>query len=270
MRSNLNVCPMAPTSGRCHTRRALPAVLALVLLASGCTPTLQRPPQPLATSLQEISPHADGDHFVYVWKQTLDGNAIRAGVQVEHLTALDNGEFEVTLSEDGAVIGYTRFRDDGHALFLLSETLGRNLRLSYDPPLPEIATPLYAGETRSTAIATIRALKDDHELDTLKVTQVVQVGAAAPMYSTLAGQQHGVEVHTIRTLEFPDGPVELTNTTVLVPGIGEVRSTGAATGVASLQRELACATISGQHFGNCRTLRERVEELERAGSADVQ
>jgi hypothetical protein len=100
----------------------------------------------------------------------------------------------------------------------------------------------------------------------LEVTQVVQVGAAAPVHSPLGDYPHGVQVQTIRTLEFPDGPVELTNTAVVVPGLGEVRSTGAATGVASLERELACATIAGQHIGNCRTLRERVEELERAGS----
>jgi hypothetical protein len=250
----------------------MPAPVFLTLVAMfglSCTPTLPRPAQPLATSLQDISPHADGDHFVYVWKQVLDDGSVRAGVQVEHMTALDNGEFEVTLSEDGAVIGYTRFRDDGHALLLLSETLGRNLQLSYDPPLPQIATPLYPGETRFTATATITVLKDNRRLETLEVTQVVQVGAAAPVHSTLADYPHGVQVSTIRTLEFSDGQVELTNTAVLVPGIGEVRSAGAATGIASLQRELACATIGGQHIGNCRTLRERVEELERAGSTDV-
>jgi hypothetical protein len=264
---------VAPASGRCGIRtgqRPVPPVLMLVVLfGAGCTPVLHRPAQPLATSLQELAPHADGDHFVYVWKQVLDDGAVRAGIHVEHLTALDNGDFEVTLSEDGAVIGYTRFRDDGHALLLLSETLGRNVRLSYDPPLPQLDTPLYAGETRSTATVTVNNLKDDKLLDTLQVTQVVETRAATSVHTSLGDYPHGVQVRTVRTLQFPDGPVELSSTAVLVPGIGEIRSEGAATGAAPLVRELACATIDGRHLGDCHTLRERVEELERAGSTNV-
>src|SRR5512143_1245247 len=102
MRSSDNLCWVAPAAGRCagRTHGPGPALVALVtMVAAGCTATLQRPAPPLATSLQEISPHADGDHFVYVWKQVLEDGVTRAGIQVEHLTALDNGEFEVTLSE---------------------------------------------------------------------------------------------------------------------------------------------------------------------------
>ena len=186
------------------------------------------------------------------------------------VTSLDNGEFDVTLSEDGAVIGHTRFRDDGHALLLVSETLGRNLRLSYDPPLPQLDIPLYAGETHATATVTVSALDDDKQVETLQVTQVVQASPAPPVHLPLGDYTHGVQVHTVRTLQFPEGPVELTSTAVLVPGIGEVRSEGAVTGAAPLVRELACATIGGRHIGNCRTLRERVEELEGAGSPDLQ
>jgi hypothetical protein len=230
---------------------------------------LHRSPQPLATSLQELAPHADGDHFVYVWQQVLNGGAVRAGIHVEHVTRLDNGEFEVTLSEDGMVIGHTRFRDDGHALLLLSETLGRSLRLSYDPPLPQLTVPLYTGETRSSSIATVTLADDgEQQLDTLQVTQVVQASAAPRVHSRLGDYAHGVQVRTTRTLQFPDGPVELSSTTVMVPDIGEIRSEGTASGAPQLVRELACATISGRHIGNCRTLRQRVEKLERAGAAN--
>ena len=54
----------------------------------------------LATSLQELVPHGDRDHFVYVVERAAGAGA--AAVQVEHVTALDErGEFEVTLSENG-------------------------------------------------------------------------------------------------------------------------------------------------------------------------
>lgn len=246
------------------------AVWALTLLScAACTSVARRPPQPLATSLQELVPHADGDHFVYVWKQAVNGG-VRAGIHVEHMTTLDNGEFDATLSEDGTVIGHTRFRDDGHALLLVSETLGHDLRLSYDPPLPQLDMPLYAGESRATAIATVSAVDDDKQVDTLEVTQVVQASAAHAVHSPLGDFTHGVQVRTVRTLQFPDGPVELSSTAVLVPGIGEIRSEGAATGAPPLARELACATIGGRHIGNCQTLSQRVEELERGGSSNVQ
>jgi len=242
----------------------------ITLSCAACTPAAHRPPQPLATSLQELAPHADGDHFVYVWSQALGSGSVRAGIQVEHLTSLENGEFDVTLSEDGVVIGHTRFRDDGQALLLLSESLGRSLRLSYDPPLPQLQTPVYAGEFRSAATASVLTVAEGKQLDTLAVTQLVEATAAPPVRSRLGDYAHGVQVRTVRTLQFADGPVELSSTAVLVPGIGEIRSEGAATGAAPLVRELACATIGGRAVGDCQTLRQRVEELEHAGSTDVQ
>ena len=275
MCSEIDPCQVAPASGRCESRtgpKPVPPFLPisfwvlLVVACAACTPVARRQPQLLATSLQEIAPHGDGDHFVYVWKQVLQRGAVRAGIHVEHVTALDHGEFDVTLSEDGAVIGHTRFRDDGHALLLLSETLGRSLRLSYDPPLPQIDTPLFAGESRTTATVTVNALEDDKQLETLEVTQVIQTGATAPVHSSLGDYPHGIKVHTVRTLQFAEGPVELTSTMVLVPGIGEIHSEGTATGAPPLSRELACATIAGRHVGNCQTLRQRVEELERIGT----
>ena len=246
------------------------AMSTLAISCVACTQAVRHPHPPLATSLQELTPHADGDHFVYVWKQVLDGGVVRAGIHVEHLTSLDNGEFEVTLSEDGAAVGHSRFRDDGHALLLVSETFGRGLRLSYDPPLPQLDMPLYTGETHATAMVTVSALEGDKQVETLQVTQVVQASPAPPVHLPLGDYTNGVQVRTVRTLQFAEGPVELTSTAVLVPDIGEIRSQGAVTGAATLLRELACATIDGRHIGNCRTLRERVEELEHAGSPDLQ
>ena len=247
----------------------LPISVLVTVACGACTSAVHRPPQPLATSLQELAPHGDGDHFVYVWKQGLGGGSVRAGIQVEHMTSLDNGEFDVTLSEDGVIVGHTRFRDDGHTLLLLSESLGRGLRLSYDPPLPQLQTPLYAAQLRSAATATISTVAEGRQLDTLQVTQLVETTAARDVRSRLGDYAHAVQVRTLRTLQFPDGPVELSSTAVLVPSIGEVRSEGAATGAAPLVRELACATIGGRAIGNCQTLREQVEKLERAGSTDI-
>jgi len=246
------------------------AIWTLAMSCAACTPLAHRLAQPLATSLQELTPHADGDHFVYVWRQALDGGVVRAGIHVEHFTSLGNGAFDVTLSEDGAAIGHTRFRDDGHALLLVSETFGRNLRLSYDPPLPQLEMPLYPGETHATATVTVSTLDDDKHVETLQVTQVTQASPAPPIHLRLGDYPHGVQLHTVRTLQFPEGPVDLTSTALLVSELGEIRSEGAMTGTPPLVRELACATIGGRHIGNCRTLREQVEELERAGSPNPQ
>ena len=268
---------MAPASGWwsfAAGQRPVPPLFlvvtaAVLLCLAACTPAVCRAPQPLATSLQEFLPHADRDHFVYVWHQVVRPGTVRAGIHVEHLTLMDNGEFDITLSEDGVVIGHTRFRDNGGALLLVSETLGRDLRLSYDPPLPQVEVPLYAGETSATATATVSPADDDTHVARLEVTQVVQASAASPVRSPLGELAHGVQLRTVRTLQFPEGPIVLTSTAVLVPGIGEIRSEGTATGAAPLYRELVCATIGGHPIGNCQTLKERVEELERAGSTNV-
>jgi len=229
----------------------------------------KRAPEPLATSLQELVPHGDRDHFVYLWRRTLDGKNVAAGIHVEHLTALGDGDFEVTLSEDGGAIGHSRFRDDGTSLLLLSEDLGPQLRLSYDPPLPQLAVPLYRGQQRSTAVATVSRSSDQQSVETLPVTQVTEATVAPPVHAAIGEYAQAIEIHSVRTLEFPHGPFELDTTAVLVPGIGEIRSRGKATGAAVLYRELACATIGGKRIGNCRDLRERIQEWERARPADL-
>ncbi len=248
--------------------RAL-ALCALMISCAACSPLARRPPQPLSTSLQELLPHQDRDHFVYLWRQVVGGRQV-AGIHVEHLTALnDSGEFDVTLSENGAVIGHTRFRDDGRALLLVSETLGRNLQLSYDPPLPQIEVPLFPGETRAAATAVVSGAADSARTEGLEVTQVVEAAAAPAVRTALGTYERAVRVRTVRTLQFARGPVELRTTSVLVPGIGEIRSEGKASGAPALYRELACATIGGRHIGNCRNLKERIEEWERAGPTDA-
>jgi hypothetical protein len=242
---------------RAHVPPILCAFLALPLF--GCSVlTGARRPGPLATSLQEIVPHADRDHFVYLW-QRLDGKQLLGnGIQVEHVTAVGGGEFDVLLSEDGMAVGRTRLRDTGDALMLVSEDdLTKGLRLSYDPPLTQLAVPLFAGEQRASGSATLTRLEDKQVVAVFPVEQVINVEPGHAIRSALGNFPRSIVVQEARTLQIPDGPTALETTTVLVPGIGEISSVGSASDTPSLRRELACAIIGGRRVGDCTRLIQR-------------
>jgi len=252
--------------------RSFPVVwlsIALAVGASACV-FVHTKPSVLASSLEELAPHADRDHFVFIWERFAGSQRVGEGIQVEHVSATGNGEFEVTVSEDGTPAGRLRVRDDGHALLLLSEDdTSRNMRLSYDPPLPQLTAPLIAGEEHAEAEATVSQLADGQAVGTIHVTQVTDFSAAPDVQSSLGEFKHGVLMHAVRTLHFPEGVTELRTSMVLVPGIGEIRSEGTASGAPLLRRELACALIGGHSVGNCQTLQQRLEKLHDAGPTDV-
>src|SRR5215470_6441597 len=147
-----------PAPGR-SSRATLLVVCAATLCACSIgSSNASRAPVTLASSLQELSPHGDRDHFVFIVQSPGAGAA--QGIQVEHISALDQpGEFEVTLSADGAATGRVRIRDDGQTLWLLSEDdLQRRIRVTYEPPLPYLSEPIVAGERRATATGEITRL----------------------------------------------------------------------------------------------------------------
>jgi hypothetical protein len=76
-------------------------------------------------------------------------------------------------------------------------------------------------------------------------------------------------IQTVRTLRFPDQSSEMQAETVLVPGIGEISSTGSVSDSQVLHRELACAIIGGRALGDCRDLNKIVGENNDAGPSDV-
>ena len=262
---------VAPTHRVPMTRRSAPCLLGLAALA-GCAHLTARPPdtgQPLATSIRELVPHGDRDHLVFVWLRLLDGKQIADGIQVEHTTALGNSQYETILSENGAGISRTRFVATERAISLLSEDFGPGIRITYDPPLPYLEVPLWAGERRTTTTATMTSQVDGQQLGVMPVTQVLEAQRARPEQSRFGPIANGVRVRTARTLDSPDGQVTLQTTALLVPGLGELRADGRAEGAATLYRELACATISGHSYGDCRNLAALLEELKHAGPTDI-
>lgn len=230
--------------------------LALVVVSSvGCS---FRPAkhQVLATSLAEIVPHHDRDHFVFLVERPSPEGFRPSSLQVEHFSTVKEGtEYEVALSEDGMATGRVLIRDDGKTLWLLSEEdYTRGLKLSYDPPLPYLSVPLLAGETTVTTSADVRQLGTNQATGRLQVTQTTRT-AAAPAGQWFAGTySRAVELITERTLHGLEGPVRLTNTTLLVPGIGEVQSIGSAAGSPVMRRQLACAIIGNRSVGDCSRL----------------
>jgi hypothetical protein len=242
---------------RPHALPILCAFLALPLFGCSVLTGLRRP-GPLATSLQEIVPHADRDHFVYLWQRFDNGQLLGRGIQVEHVTAVGGGEFDVLLSEDGMGVGRTRLRDTGDALMLVSEDdLTTGLRLTYDPPLTQLVVPLFAGEQRVSGSATLTRLKDKQVVAVFPVEQVINVEPGHTVRSALGNFPRSIVVQEARTLQIPDGATALETTTVLVPGIGEISSVGSASGAPSLRRELACALIGGRRVGDCTHLNQR-------------
>jgi len=254
-------------------RSSAAAVAACVLCFSACAAERPAPPGGiLATSLQELVPHNDRDHFVYAFVRTLDGRFFGDGIQVEHVSALQSpGEFEVTLSENGIASGRVHIRDTGSAIMLLSEDdLSRGIRLTYDPPLPYLEAPVVSGEQHAESTASITRLTDGEPAGSLQVAQMVRASAAPPGRTILGRYTGGVAIHTVRTLQSPDGQIDLSTTLVLVSGLGEVQSDGIVPGAPALHRELACATLDGRRIGDCRDLNARVKELRSAGSTNVQ
>jgi hypothetical protein len=233
-------------------------VLGLICLlqVSACT-SLGRgtPAMPLVRSLQELVPHGDRDHFVYVWQRIEEGQVVADGIQVEHVTAGENGEFEVALSENGMASGRMRLRDLGDSLVLQhEEDLARGFGISYEPPLPQIQVPLLAGRYASSASATITRVADGVTVGVVPVTQVLDIRPGPAVKSRVGTYAHSVVLHLVRTLQSPEVAEELTTDTVLVPGIGETSSTGNTPGTPPMRRELACAIIGGRRLGDCSDL----------------
>lgn len=247
--------------------RALCLALVALLLAAGCA---QVPPPPLARTVKELLPHDDRDHFVFVWQRLADGERIGEGIQVEHVTAVEGGDFEISLSENAVGVGRVRIRDVADGLVLLSEDdLARGVRLQYEPPLPYLDAPVVPGEQRAASEVRVTTLSDGTPLAAMQVAQVVKVNPAGSVRSLLGSFERAVSVRTSRILHGPSGEMEMRTAMLLVPGVGEIRSDGGVTGEPTLYRELACAIIRGQPLGDCRQLRQRLQEFKRAGPADI-
>jgi hypothetical protein len=257
---------------------SVPRPLAVFLLIAGlcsssaCSlPLPGLAPEPLATSLQELVPHADRDHFVFVWERLQEDQRIAAGIQVEHVSALEEDRvFEVLLSEDGAASGRVRILDeDDRIAVLVEDDLTRGVRYTYSPPLPQLHVPLFPGETRHRARVEVTRLADESRLGSFEVTQTVRVTRAAPGRTRLGPYDDAVAVDMTRTIEYADKPLTVRSSLVLVPGIGEVRSQGYASEEPTMRRELACAIVGGHAIGSCRDLIDWLAEMDDAGSTDL-
>jgi hypothetical protein len=232
--------------------------LAAALVVAGCA-SAPAPRQPLASVLRDILPHYHRDHRVYLVERATPAGFEPSSLQVEHITKLDAaGELEVALSEDGVATGRVRVRDDGRTLWLVSEDdYSRGLRMSYDPPLPYLTVPLFAGEVRSESDVTLRRLADGQAAGRAQATLVTEASAAQPGEWLMGSYGSAIQLRTRRTLMAPDGDMQLSSTTLLVPGIGEVESELGAPGQPQIRRALACAIIANRAVGNCRDLAKR-------------
>lgn len=236
--------------------RVVAGAVALGFLAIGGCGMRQPTGEVLATSLAEIVPHHDRDHFVFIVERPTPEGFRPSSLQVEHISKLERStEYEVALSEDGMATGKVLIRDDGKTLWLVSEEdYTRGLKLSYEPPLPYLSVPLRSGESTVTTSADLRQLGTNQAAGRLQVTQTTRTAPAPPGQWFAGTYSRAVQLVTERTLHSPEGPVQLTNTTILVPGIGEVRSEGSAAGSPVMRRQLACAIVGNRSVGDCSRL----------------
>ncbi len=231
----------------------LSAILLASALATSSCAYVKPATRPLATSLRELVPHSDRDHFVFVVEQATGQGFEPSALQVEHISTLDkNGNFEVTISEDGLATGRVQIHDDGNTLWIVSEDdYTRALRLAYDPPLPYLQVPLMAGEKQATASVYMTQLGSTIPAGTLKVTQTTTASAAPAGQWRGGAYERAVQLRTSRRLQGQDGDFELVTTITLVPGLGEIRSEGGMGGAVATRRSLVCARVDGRASGDC-------------------
>lgn len=251
--------------------RSFAAVCCLVIFGGGCSALRSGSNAPLAESLNELMPHGDRDHFVYIWQKVADGKRLAEGVQVEHVQrSPESDEFEVILSEDGIPAGRIRMRDDGQELAILNEDdLQQQMRLTFSPALTRFEIPIVPGERQVRSTAVVSSLTQAGTVTSVDVSQVVRLYPAEGVESPLGDYPHGVGVETERVLHWPWGDAAFARIAMLVPGLGEIRSEATGGEGFVLRRELACAIIGGQAIGDCRAVDAMVEELRNARSSDL-
>ncbi len=264
-------------AGPPHRLALVGFVLAVAILGSagGCATKQRNLSEPLGVSLAEIMPLHDRDHYVYIWQRVSDGHREAEGLHVEHVSILpEQNEFEVTVSEDGSPAGRLRFLHDGERVALLSEDdLENGIRRSYDPPLVHLRAPLRAGESGSRSTANITQIDTGQLIARIDISQRIRLSSASDIESSLGTFSAGVLMESRRTLHTPTGDVELLSATVLIPGIGEIRSEGATVSGGEmtvdrhpeidtvLRRELACAIIDNRPIGDCGGVRNDLGRL---------
>lgn len=272
--------PQASSASRCvrdttprrrvYSRSYAALVGCILMLTTGCA-GLRPGSAPLAGSLNELMPHGDRDHFVYIWQRVADGKRLAEGVQVEHVQrSPESDEFDVILSEDGIPAGRLRMRDDGQVLALLNEDdLQQQIRLSFTPALTRFEIPIVAGEHQKRATAVVTSLAKEGPATSVDVSQIVRLYPARRITSTLGNYPHGVSVETERVLHWPWGDSAFTSIAMVVPGLGEIRSEASGGEGFVLRRELACAIISGHAVGDCGAVEAMVQELRDARSSNL-
>jgi hypothetical protein len=245
-------------------------IIVLGMASSGCAAFGSGAAAPLATSLNELMPHNDRDHFVYVWQRVASGKRLAEGIIVEHITRdAESDEFEIVVSENGVPAGRLLMRDDGQELALIDEDdIQQQIRMSFVPPLTQYEIPLVAGVRQQHSIANLTSLVNQTPITTVEVSQVVRMASAKDVSSAVGNYERGIGIEVERTLHWSWGDAAYESRMMFIPGIGEIRSEARAGEGLIIRRELACAIINGRSIGDCGAVEDRLQELRDAGPTD--
>lgn len=251
-------------------RRPLYLLLSLVFSVScvGCGGMRLWPTNGiLAEAATDLQPVHDRDHFVYQWERLVNGKLMGRGTHIEHITALsEEGEFEVAIAEDGRASERLHLRVTATGLDLVAEEdLNQGIRIEYEPPLPQLRTPVRSGVETVSGSAVILRIDDRTVLSEVPVTQILEVSSARGIESSVGNFDRGVTLHARRTMASAVGPIDMETIVLLVPGVGEIRSEGLGTAPEMAEdaptppkiitrRQLVCAIVDGKGIGNCRKI----------------
>lgn len=194
-------------------------------------------------SIDALAPFRHGNTYTYIVRT--DGADDRV---VESRCSIAGSRIFVTITEGLKVLARTEMVVENDAILLVSEISPQHdIAFTYDPPLPVLTAPLYAGVERATA--DLRAWKPS---DGSEISQgsVRLTWSAHP--APLSMQDATFEIRGVKHLTLDNGrTVRIQSKRWLAPGVGEISSSGTLGDSKVEYRELACANIAGQRYGDC-------------------
>jgi len=226
-------------------------LVTLLAVAAGCG-ARRSSGDVLAESLAGLMPHGDRDHFVFASEKSVGEAQVERTLTVEHVSALEAGEFEVTESSDGVRMGDSRWLSDETGISLVSEDVeGLGVRLQYEPPLLVFPKPLRAGEHRASTRAAATRLDDGELVGSFKASLLLRSDEVSVDHP-LAGDGRAVSLRVTRTIQGPGGALIINVESINAEGVGEVESVAALEGLpVVVRRSLVCGFIQGRPVGRC-------------------
>ncbi len=224
--------------------------IALALLASACSTA--SPPAPDAAfdpsalwsgPIDELAPFRHGNQYTYV--VTTDGGEERV---VQSRCSVAGSRIFITVTQDEAVLARTEMLMETDTLLMVTGVMPQHdIAFTYDPPLVVLESPLREGVRRERS--NLVAWKPSNGEEIAK-GRVELAWSAHP--APAAMEDASLEIRTVKRIDLDNGrQVMIQSKRWLAPGVGEISSSGRAGEGRVEHRELQCAEVGPQRYGDC-------------------